>query len=132
MTAAVGLLVVVVSLVAGEPILTALAGSDFGAAAGLLTLLLLAASIDLGGASFRPACYVMGKARALLNVQILATVVYLAAFLGLVHLYGLAGIGMASLLTAVVGFAGSGVLVQSGCRARVRSDGGVKLEGSAG
>ncbi|MFV2090982.1 MAG: lipopolysaccharide biosynthesis protein, partial [Pseudomonadales bacterium] len=81
-TAAIGLVVVGVSVFAAEPVLEGLAGAEFGAAAGLLTLLLVAATIDLGGASLRPASYVIGKARALLNVQMVATTVYLSGFMG--------------------------------------------------
>jgi len=121
-TAAVGLGVVVVSLIAAEPILVALAGSDFAAAAGLLTLLLLAASIDLAGAAFRPASYVMGRARVLLNVQILATTVYLVAFAGLIPLFGLPGIGYAAILSGIVTFLGAGYIVQRGCRERMRDE----------
>lgn len=119
-TAAVGFAVVLVSFFAAEPLLVLLAGSDFGAAAGLLTLLLLAASIELAGAAFRPACYVMGRARMLLNVQIVTTSAYLLSFLALIELYGLAGIGFATILSAVLSFSGAGMLVQRGCRGRLR------------
>ncbi|MEJ2088721.1 MAG: hypothetical protein P8Y69_09675, partial [Gammaproteobacteria bacterium] len=121
-TAGVGLAVVLVSLVAAKHILTALAGADFGAAAVLLTLLLLAASVELGGAAFRPACYVMGRARTLLKVQLVSTSVYLLGFVGLVHLYGLEGIGMATVAAALVSFIGAGAVVQRGCRARRRAE----------
>jgi O-antigen/teichoic acid export membrane protein len=121
-TAGVGLAVVLVSIFAAEPLLIALAGGDFGAAAGLLTLLLLAATIELAGAAFRPASYVMGRARALLNVQILATTVYLIGFAGFIDLYGLPGVGLAAILSGIVTFAGAGYIVQQGCRARVRSE----------
>jgi len=121
-TAAVGFSVVAFSVFVAEPLLIALAGGDFGAAAGLLTLLLLAASVELAGAAFRPASYVMGRARALLNVQIVATVVYLTAFIGLIELYGLSGIGFAAILSGIVTFLGAGYIVQRGCRERIRSD----------
>jgi hypothetical protein len=88
----------------------------------LLTLLLLAASVELGGASFRPASYVMGRARALLNVQLASTAVYLGGFLWLVQILGLEGIGVASVAAAVVSFLGAGVLVQRGCRERLQAD----------
>lgn len=121
-TGGVGLAVVVLSLFAAEPLLVALAGDDFGAAAGLLTLLLLAASVELLGAAFRPAGYVMGRARSLLNVQIVATVVYLAGFVGLIELFGLPGIGYAAILSGIVTFLGAGLVVQRGCRERIRRD----------
>jgi len=127
-TAMVGLVVAAVSVVLGEAVLETLAGSDFGVASSLLTLLLFAASIDLAGASFRPAGYVMGAARALLNVQILATVVYLGGFLVFVRLDGLAGVGYATVLSAFVTFLGSGVLVQRGCRSRVKAEGRGRLD----
>jgi len=121
-TAAVGLLVVLVSAIAGHWILAALAGADFAAAAHLLTLLLLAASIELAGASFRPATYVMGKARALLNMQIGATLTYLIAFVTLAPILGLTGVGLATLLSATLMFFGSGYLVIRGARDRTRAD----------
>ena len=117
-TAGVGLVVVLVALIAAEPLLIALAGPEYGAAAPLLTLLLLAASIDLAGASLRPASYVMGRARALLKVQIVATVVYLTAFVALVDTLGLPGIGLASIGSALVLLAGATLLVQRGLRER--------------
>lgn len=119
-TAGVGLVVVALSVFAAEPLLVALAGEDFGAAAGLLSLLLLAATIELAGAAFRPASYVMGKARTLLKVQILATTVYLTGFAGLIQLYGMNGIGLASILSGIVTFVGAGLIVQRGCRARLQ------------
>lgn len=131
-TACVGLVVVGISAVAAEPILVGLAGDDFGAASTLLTLLLLAASINLAGASFQPAAYVIGRARALLNVQVLATGVYLSGFLIFVDLYGLEGIGLAAGLSGVVGFIGAGALVHTGCRARLKADRRSGLEGAAG
>jgi O-antigen/teichoic acid export membrane protein len=121
-TAGVGLLVVALSIFAAEPVLIALAGEDFGAAGLLLTLLLVAATIELAGAAFRPASYVMGRARTLLNVQILATAVYLAAFVGMIQIYGMTGIGMAAILSGIVTFVGAGLIVQRGCRARLRGE----------
>lgn len=121
-TAGIGLAVVLVSVVAGGTVLTALAGQDFAAAALLLTLLLLAATVELAGASFRPAAYVMGKARALLNMQIVATLTYLGAFVTLAPLLGLSGVGLASLLSATLMFFGSGYLVLQGARERSRAD----------
>ncbi|MGD8415892.1 MAG: hypothetical protein PVH91_02420 [Pseudomonadales bacterium] len=129
-TAAGGLAVVVVSVFAGHALLTALAGADFGAAATLLTLLLLAATIELGGASFRPASYVMGKARALLNVQLLATGLYLAGFVVFANLYGLDGVGLASLLSGITSFLGAGYIVQRGCRERLRADRSAPVAGA--
>ncbi len=121
-TAGVGVLVATLSIFAAEPILIALAGEEFGAAALLLTLLLLAATIELAGAAFRPASYVMGKARTLLNVQIVATTVYLTGFVGLTQLYGMTGIGTAAILSGIVTFAGAGLIVQRGCRERLRGE----------
>ena len=121
-TAGVGLTVVLVSVFAAEPLLVALAGADFAAAGFLLTLLLLAASIELAGAAFRPASYVMGRAQALLNVQIVATTAYLIGFVGLIELFGLPGIGCAAILSGLVTFTGAGYIVQRGCRERVRRD----------
>ena len=118
----VGMAVVAGSLLVAEPLLRGLAGKDFSAAAGLLSLLLLAASIELGGAAFRPASYVMGKARVLLYVQILATTIYLGSFVLLASVYGLNGIGLATILSAIVAFLGAGMLVHRGYRQRLRAD----------
>jgi O-antigen/teichoic acid export membrane protein len=131
-TAGVGLAVVAVSIFAAEPLLIALAGSDFGAAAGLLTLLLLAASIELAGAAFRPASYVMGRARALLNVQIVATTAYLIGFVACIEVYGLPGIGLASIASGVVTFLGAGYIVQRGCKERLRLDAASGVNGQLG
>ncbi len=121
-TAGVGLIVVVIAAFAAEPLLIALAGSDFGAAATLLTLLLLAASIELAGAAFRPASYVMGKARTLLKVQVVATTAYLICFVVFIQIYELNGIGLAAIISGLVTFAGAGVIVLRSARARLKGD----------
>lgn len=126
-TAGIGLLVVGVAFFAAEPLLVALAGRDFGAAADLLTLLLLAASIELAGAAFRPASYVMGKARTLLNVQIIATTAYLLSFVGFIELYGLNGVGLASIISVSIGFIGAGTIVLRSARARLKEASSVPL-----
>ncbi len=126
-TAGIGLLVVGVAYFGAEPLLIALAGNDFGTAAPLLTLLLLAASIELAGAAFRPASYVMGKARTLLNVQIIATTAYLISFVGFIQLYGLNGIGLASIISSCIAFVGAGFIVLRSARVRLKGESYVSL-----
>jgi O-antigen/teichoic acid export membrane protein len=126
-TAGIGLLVVGVAFFAAEPLLVTLAGDDFGAGADLLTLLLLAASIELAGAAYRPAGYVMGKARALLSVQIISTVAYLGSFVGLIQFYGLNGIGMAAIISGGITLVGAGYVVLRGARLRLKGESFVSL-----
>ena len=122
LTALIGFAVVLIAVFAARPLLIALAGEDFAGAAPLLILLLIAASIELGGASLRPAGYVMGKAQMLLRVQIVATFVYLCSFVTLVPLFELPGIGLVAILTALVSLLGSGALIAAGYRQRLAAD----------
>ncbi|MCB1684227.1 MAG: lipopolysaccharide biosynthesis protein [Pseudomonadales bacterium] len=122
LTGGVGIAVAVLSIFAARPLLVLIAGTEFAAAGLLLTLLLTAAAVELSGATLRPAGYVMGRARALLKVQILATAVYLGAFAGLVPILGLTGVGAASIATALVNLIGCALLIVQGYRHRLRAD----------
>lgn len=82
----------------GGPILALLFGPDFAGAGPLLSWLLLAAALELGGAAMRPAGYAMGLAGRVLAIHIAATLVFAAVFYPLLHAFGLSGLGMAASL----------------------------------
>jgi len=96
-----GLVFVIAGYYFAEPLLVNLVGEEFGIAAPLLTLLLLAATFDLGAASLRSAAYVVGRAGRLLAINAATTVIYVLLFLGLIPVVGLAGAGLAA---CVAGF----------------------------
>lgn len=97
---------VVAALLGGEFFLETLAGREFATGAGLLTLLVGAATLDLGGAALRPANYAMDKAKQVLGVQLAATALYFVALPALSGTAGLEAAGWAALLAALCNLAG--------------------------
>jgi len=108
---AVGTVFVVAALLAGGPLLAWLAGSDYRAGAGVLALLLAAATLELGGAALRPASYALGRERRVLMIQAAALACYFPVFFGLAGSAGLAAAAWAALTTAAVSLAGLALLV---------------------
>ncbi len=98
--------VVLASLAFGELVLTATLGDEYRQAAGLLSVLLLAATLELLGAALRPAGYAMSKAGAMLRIQVWASAAYVIAFLSGVHWFGLIGPGLAACVLMLVSLAG--------------------------
>lgn len=96
LSAAVAALVVGGVAVFSVELLTALVGAGYAYGAGLLTWLMLAAAIDLGGAALRPAAYVIGAAAAALRLQLLGAGVNVGLFVLLVPIMGLTGAGLAA------------------------------------
>jgi O-antigen/teichoic acid export membrane protein len=80
----------------GVELLTALVGAEYVHGAALLTWLMLAAAVELMGATLRPAAYAMGAAGAALRVQFAVVVCHVVLFTVLVFHTGLAGAGMAA------------------------------------
>ncbi len=109
----VGLGLSVLGWFAGPPLLAALAGQQFAAAGPVLTLLLVAASLNLAESPLRAAAYAIGKAGATLRLHVVATVVYLGLFIVLTHWIGLIGAGVATALAATIPLAGMIVLIRS-------------------
>lgn len=79
-----------------EPLLSLIAGEEYGPAAPLMSLLLFAAVLELIGATLRPAGYAVSRAGAMLRIQVLATVIYAGVFLLGAHTLGLVGPGIAA------------------------------------
>jgi len=98
-----GLLIVVFAWFAGEWIL-ALIGGNYVPAAPLMVLLLLAASFDIASAPLRSSAYAMGNASTLLRIHILGAAVYVVLFYLMTMFTGLIGPGLASVLTSLMTF----------------------------
>jgi len=93
--AATGGLLVALSIPLGPPIL-GIIGSDYTAAAPLLTLMLLAASFELAGSPWRAAAYALGGAGRVLRIYSLSAFVYLGLFYVFTLPFGLVGPGIAA------------------------------------
>ena len=101
-----GALFVLLALAFGEPLLRILVGEEFVAAAGLLTVLLLAATLDLAAAPLRTAAYTLGQAGALLRINLASTLLYLLLFFTLSSTLGLVGAGLAAVAAALTALLG--------------------------
>ena len=113
---AVGGVFVVAALLAGEPLLAALAGEEYRAGAAVLALLLGAATLELGGAALRPASYTLGHEVAVLKIQVAATLVYFAVFFSLAGALGIAAAGWAALAMSATTLAALARLVHRAVR----------------
>ena len=92
---AIGLLMVVLSIPLAAPIL-GIIGSDYTAAAPLLTLMLLAATFELAGSPLRATAYALGSAGSVLRIYALSSFVYLSLFYVFTPPLGLIGPGIAA------------------------------------
>jgi len=95
-----GLVFVVVALLFGEPLLR-LVGEDYVPAKLLMVLLLVAGSFELASASLRAAAYAMGRAANLLRIHVLGIGFYIVLFFILTRTTGLAGPGLAAIVTSL-------------------------------
>lgn len=111
-----GVVFVTASLFGGAQLLGGALGADYAAAAPLMSLLLLAATLELLASVLRSAGYAMGHAGKILKLHIFSAVLYLTAFAALTPYYGLLGPGFAAIAAATVPLAGIGMLVVSGIR----------------
>lgn len=114
----VGLVFVAVGHFFGETLLVLFVGSEYSAAAPILTLLLLAATFDLVAASMRQAAYAIGYAGKVLRMYAVSAAVYIAAFIVLTQEVGLVGAGMAACLAALLPSLSMLVLVHRRTRAQ--------------
>lgn len=106
-----GSLFVLLSLVFGEPLLRHFVGPEYAAAAGLLSVLLFASTLDLAAAPLRSAAYAIGRAGALLRINLASTALYLVLFFPLTSAFGLLGTGAAAASAALVALAGQILLL---------------------
>ncbi|WP_207457113.1 lipopolysaccharide biosynthesis protein [Azospirillum sp. SYSU D00513] len=99
-----GLIAVTVVTLAGEHMLTLVAGPEFAFAHGVLILLTTAAALDLCGFGLEPAATAAGRPGLVLAVRAFAGVAYLAALSVLLNLWGITGAASSAVL-------GSGLFV---------------------
>jgi len=98
---ATGLLMVLLSIPLGAPIL-GIIGSDYTAAAPLMSLMLLAATFELAGSPLRAAAYALGGAGTVLSIYALSSVLYLGLFYVFTLPLGLIGPGVAACIAGAL------------------------------
>ena len=111
-----GLIFVVGALFGGSALLTAALGVEYAPAAPLMTLLLLAATIELMATVLRDAGYAIGNAGKILWLYLISSAMYLVLFVALTKTLGLIGAGAAACIAALIPFVGTGLLVARGIR----------------
>ena len=101
----------IASLWLGAPLLNLTVGAGFVPAAGLLSWLIAAATLEMAASPLRPAGYALGNAKAMLGVQVLASLVFIAAFQTLTPHFGLNGPGIATVAMSLVTLIGLSISV---------------------
>ncbi len=114
---ALGMVFVVLSYFFGEYLLTHLLGTEFIAAKDVLTLMLLAATLDLATSPLLSGLYAMGHAIKTLRITMVSTALYLVMFVLLTRQFGLIGAGLAASAGAALTLAGMIMLMRSNKRA---------------
>ena len=103
---ALGMVFVALSYFFGEYLLGNLLGPQFIAAKGVLTLMLLAATLDLATSPLLSGLYAMGHAIKTLRITMVSTAVYLLMFILLTRQFGLIGAGLAASFGAALTLVG--------------------------
>ncbi len=111
-----GLVFVVISYFFGEYLLTTLVGPQFVAAKTVLSLMLLAATLDLATSPLLSGLYAMGHALKTLRITIVSTAIYLLMFVLLTRQLGLIGAGLAAAAGAGLTLIGMIMLMRSSKR----------------
>jgi len=106
------LLLAIASLWWGAPLLKLAVGQDYVPAANLLSWLIAAATLEMAASPLRPAGYALGCAKAMLGVQVLASVVFIAAFQWLTPALGTIGPGIATVAMSLVSLTGLSMAVR--------------------
>lgn len=109
--AAAGLLLVAIASFGGATLLGKFAGPAYVAAAPLLSLMLIAATLDLAASPLRAAVYAIGRAGAVLKLHGVAAALYVALFFALTQLLGLEGAGIATCIASAVPLTGMILMV---------------------
>lgn len=99
---AFGFLFVLIAYFFGEQLLAALVSQQYIGAAPLLTMLLLASTMDLTASPLRSASYAIGYASKVLQMYIATTVLYVILFVALTAWLGLIGAGFAACITSAI------------------------------
>jgi O-antigen/teichoic acid export membrane protein len=113
---ALGMVFVALSYLFGEYLLGSLLGPEFIAAKDVLTLMLLAATLDLATSPLLSGLYAMGHAIKTLRITMVSTAVYLLMFVLLTRQFGLIGAGLAASAGAALTLAGMILLMHSNKR----------------
>ena len=111
-----GMAFVALSYFFGEYLLGGLLGAQFIAAKDVLTLMLLAATLDLATSPLLSGLYAMGHALKTLRVTMVSTAIYLLLFILLTRHYGLLGAGLAAVAGAALTLTGMVILMRSNKR----------------
>ena len=111
-----GMAFVALSYFFGEYLLGGLLGAQFIAAKGVLTWMLLAATLDLATSPLLSGLYAMGHALKTLRVTMVSTAIYLLLFILLTRHYGLLGAGLAAVAGAALTLTGMVILMRSNKR----------------
>jgi len=106
-----GLVFVILSLFIGRPVL-GFVGEEYAAAAPLLSLMLLAATFELAGASLRAAVYAMGRASSILQIHLIGIITYVTLFFVLTPITGLIGPGLAGIASSLLVLTLTGLLIR--------------------
>jgi O-antigen/teichoic acid export membrane protein len=114
---ALGMVFVAQSYLFGEYLLGSLLGPEFIAAKDVLTLMLLAATLDLATSPLLSGLYAMGHAIKTLRITMVSTALYLLMFVLLTRQFGLIGAGLASSAGAALTLAGMILLMRNNKRA---------------
>ena len=102
----------IASLWLGGPLLKFTVGASYVPAAGLLSWLVAAATLDMAASPLGPAGYALGCAKAMLGVQVLASLIFIAGFQWLTPQLGLSGPGIATLAMSLVTLIGMSIAVR--------------------
>ncbi len=107
----VSALILMVVIFAGRPLISLVMGPSYGDAAPLLSLLVLASTIDLYGFALRPAGYAMGRPGTIVSINTVAMVIYGVLFFGLSARFGLLAPGLAAAVAAFISLIALGVAI---------------------
>jgi O-antigen/teichoic acid export membrane protein len=113
---ALGMVFVALSYFFGEYLLGSLLGSQFIAAKAVLTLMLLAATLDLATSPLLSGLYAMGHAMKTLRITMVSTALYLLMFVLLTRKFALIGAGLAATAGAALTLIGMIMLMRSNKR----------------
>lgn len=105
----VGAVIIALVVLAGKPLLVAMAGPEFAGAYPILLLLGVAASIDLIGVSFEPMMMATGHARTSVTIKLICGALLIGLLFVLLPMKGAIGAAYATLIVAVVGFVAMGI-----------------------
>lgn len=111
-----GLVFVVISYFFGEYLLATLVGPQFVAAKTVLSLMLLAATLDLATSPLLSGLYAMGHALKTLRITMVSTAIYLLMFVLLTRQLGLIGAGLAAAASSALTLIGMIMLMRSSKR----------------